>query len=70
MFGISPLGWVHTLGSLPAIPAAAYMFVRYGRIVPGSAAGVVYFGSMLLGAVSVYPIAHTPASPIIATLTI
>ena len=21
MFGISPLGWVHTLGSLPAIPA-------------------------------------------------
>ena len=25
MFGISPLGWLHTLGSLPAIPAAAYM---------------------------------------------
>ncbi|MEZ0299631.1 MAG: hypothetical protein ACAI35_24515 [Candidatus Methylacidiphilales bacterium] len=70
MFGISPLGWVHILSSLPAIPAAAYMFVRYGRIVPRSAAGVVYFGFMLLGAVSVYPIAHRPASPIIATLTI
>jgi hypothetical protein len=34
MFGISPLGWLHTLGSLPAIPLAIYMFARYGRIVP------------------------------------
>ena len=30
MFGISPLGWIHTLGSLPAIPMAVYMFARYG----------------------------------------
>jgi hypothetical protein len=26
MFEISPLGWIHTLGSLPAIPVAVYMF--------------------------------------------
>ncbi len=43
MFGISPLGWVHTLGSLPAIPVAVYMFARHGRIVPRSKAGAVYF---------------------------
>lgn len=70
MFGISPLGWVHTLGSLPAIPVALYMFGRHGRIVPRSAPGAVYFGSMLLGAVTVYPVAHMPASFVIATLTL
>src|SRR5436190_23605289 len=43
MFGISPLGWVHTLGSLPAVPVAIYMFARYGRIVPRSTAGAIYF---------------------------
>jgi hypothetical protein len=32
MFGISSLGWVHTIGSLPAIPLAIYMLARYGRI--------------------------------------
>ncbi len=53
MFGISPLGWLHTLGSLPAIPVAVYMFARYGRIAPRSTAGAVYFVSMLIGAVSV-----------------
>jgi hypothetical protein len=61
MFGISPLGWVHTLGSLPAIPAAVYMLARHGRIVPRSTAGVVYFVSMLIGAATVFLIAHEPA---------
>ncbi len=70
MFGISPLGWVHTLGSLPAIPAAVYMFARYGRIVPRSTAGGVYFVSMLIGAVSVVPIAHEPISYGIAGVTL
>lgn len=41
MFGISTLGWVHTLGSLPAIPLAIYMFARQGRIVPRSSPGHV-----------------------------
>jgi len=62
MFGISPLGWVHTLGSLPAIPAAAYMLARHGRIVPRSAAGSVYFVSMLIGAATVFLVAHQSIS--------
>lgn len=70
MFGISPLGWVHTLGSLPAIPAAVYMFAHHGRIVPGSKAGAVYFISMLIGAFSVVLIAHQPISYGIATATL
>lgn len=70
MFGISPLGWVHTLGSLPAISFAAYMFVRHGRIVPQSAAGLGYLVSMTIGAVSVYAVAKAPVSYMIATLTL
>jgi len=70
MFGISPLGWVHTLGSLPAIPAAVYMFARHGRIVPRSTAGGVYFASMLIGAASVALIAHEPISYGIAGVTL
>ena len=62
MFGISPLGWVHTLGSLPAIPAAVYMLACRGRIVPRSSAGAVYFASMLIGAVTVFLVAHQPVS--------
>ncbi|KVQ19824.1 hypothetical protein WL99_14170 [Burkholderia cepacia] len=58
MFGISPLGWIHTLGSLPAIPMAVYMFARYGRIVPRSVAGRVYFVTMLIGSLTVFAIAH------------
>ncbi|MEA3182114.1 MAG: hypothetical protein QOI59_5637 [Gammaproteobacteria bacterium] len=70
MFGISPLGWIHTLGSLPAIPVAAYMFARYGRIVPRSTAGAVYFVSMLIGAVTIVLIAHEPVSYVIAGVTL
>ncbi|MGO4335753.1 hypothetical protein AB4037_12645 [Labrys sp. KB_33_2] len=70
MFGISPIGWVHTLGSLPAIPLALYMFVRYGRIVPRSTAGIVYFVSMLIGAATAFLVAHQPVSYIIGATTI
>jgi hypothetical protein len=70
MFGISPLGWVHTLGSLPAIPLAVYMIARHGRIVPRSTPGAVYFVSMLIGAATVFLIGHQPVSYVIATLTI
>jgi hypothetical protein len=70
MFGISPLGWVHTLGSLPAIPLAVYMIARYGRIVPRSIPGAVYFVSMLIGAATVFLVAHEPVSYAIDTLTI
>jgi hypothetical protein len=62
MFGITPLGWVHTLGSLPAIPVAIYMLVRYGRIVPRSTPGIIYFVFMLIGSISVFLIAKQPVS--------
>lgn len=70
MFGISPLGWVHTLGSLPAIPLAIYMFVRHGRIVPRSRPGTLYFISMLTGAATVFLVAHQPVSNAIGVTTL
>ena len=70
MFGISPLGWLHTLGSLPAIPVAFYMFIRNGRIEPRSKAGAIYFASMLLGSITVLPISHSQAGNVIAIVTI
>ncbi len=70
MFGISPLGWAHTLGSLPAIPLAIYMFARHGQIMPRSAPGVAYFVSMLIGAATVFLVAHQPVSYGIGAATI
>ena len=70
MFGISPPGWIHTLGSLPAIPAAVYMFGRSGRILPRSTAGTVYLVSMLIGAATIALIAHQPVSYVIAGATL
>jgi hypothetical protein len=70
MFGISTLGLVHTLGSLPAIPLAGYMLVRYGRIVPRSTFGLLYFVFMLIGALTVFPVAHEPISYVIAIVTL
>lgn len=70
MFGITPIGWVHTLGSLPAIPLAIYMFARHGRIVPRSAPGVAYFVSMLIGSITAFFVAHQPVSYGIGALTI
>ena len=68
--GISPIGWLHTLGSLPAIPLAAYMLGKHGRITPESKAGRAYFWFMMLGVLTVYPIAHQPVSTIAATVTL
>ena len=70
MFGISSLGWVHTLGSLPAIPLAIYMFARHGRIVPRSTPGAIYFLAMFIGAATVFLVAHQPVSYIIGVVTL
>lgn len=70
MFGISPLGWVHTLGSLPAIPAAAYMLAVHRRIVPRSPAGTIYLVSMMIGAATVFLVGHQPVSHVIGALTL
>jgi hypothetical protein len=68
--GITPIGWLHTLGSLPAIPLAAFMLAKHGRIAPQTWAGRAYFWFMLLGVLTVYPIAHQPVSSIVATVTL
>lgn len=70
MFDISPVGWVHTLGSLPALAMAAYMLVRHGRIVPRSAPGAIYLGSMALGSVTAFLVAKQPVSYAIGGLTL
>jgi hypothetical protein len=46
------------------------MFARYGRIVPRSTAGAIYFVSMLIGAVTVVLVAHQPVSYGIAGITL
>jgi len=46
------------------------MLGKHGRITPESRAGRAYFWFMLLGVVTVYPIAHQPISSIIATVTL
>lgn len=70
MFGISALGWLHTLGSLPAIPVALYMFARYGRIVPRSLPGTIYLVAMLIGASSVFLVTHMPVGFVIGAVTL
>lgn len=70
MFGISSLGWIHTLGSLPAIPAAIYMFARNGRILPRSRPGTIYFFSMLIGIATVFLLAHQSVSVGIGVITL
>ena len=70
MFGISPLGWIHTIGSLPAIPVALIMFARYGRIEPRTGLGAVYFVSMLIGALTVFIVAKQPVSYVIGGATL
>jgi hypothetical protein len=70
MFGITPLGWLHTLGSLPAIPAAAYMILRHGRIIPRSLAGRIYLVCMVIGGLTIFLVAKAPVSPAIAVVTL
>jgi hypothetical protein len=70
MFGITPLGWLHTLGSLPAIPAAAYMILRHGRIMPRSVAGRIYLVCMIIGGLTIFLVAKAPVSPAIAVVTL
>lgn len=70
MFGISPLGWLHTLGSLPAIPLALWMLARRGRIVPRSGAGLAWFIFMAIGGLTVFLVAKQPVSIGIAVVTL
>ncbi len=46
------------------------MFARHGRIVPRSRPGAVYFVSMLIGAATVFLVAHQSVSYGIGAATI
>lgn len=70
MLGISSIGWLHTLGSLPALPLALSMLWARGRIEPRSTAGKAYFAFMVLGAITVFPIAHSGVSKAIGAMTL
>lgn len=49
---LSALGWFHTLGSLPAVPLALYLLIRYGRIPPEKMISKIFLGFMFIGALS------------------
>ncbi|MFJ6024122.1 hypothetical protein ACIQC9_05945 [Brevundimonas sp. NPDC092305] len=49
---LSPLGWFHTLGSLPAVPIGLALMIRHGRIDPASLWGKIYLLFMFIGAIS------------------
>lgn len=49
---LSPLGWFHTLGSLPAVPIGLALMIRHGRIDPSSLWGKIYLLFMFIGAIS------------------
>lgn len=48
MFGLTPLGIVHTLISLVAVAAAIIAFVRDGRIIAGNTVGRTYIITTVL----------------------
>lgn len=49
---LSPLGWFHSLGSLPAVPIGLALMIRHGRIDPGGVWGKIYLLFMFIGAIS------------------
>jgi hypothetical protein len=59
-----------TLGSLPALPLALYLLWTQGRIAPRAAAGKAYFVFMIIGAITVFPIAHSGVSMALGALTL
>ncbi len=70
MLGISTIGWIHTLGGLPAVPLAIYLLWKHGRIEPRSSASTAYFVFMFVGALTVFPIAHNGVGMGIAGVTL
>jgi uncharacterized membrane protein len=48
MFGLTPLGVVHTAFSLVAVAAGLVALVRAGRIVPATTLGRVYFWTTVI----------------------
>ncbi len=67
---LSPLGWFHTLGSLPAVPIGLALMIRYGRIDPSSLWGKVYLLFMFIGAISGVLVIRDPPGVAISILSL
>jgi hypothetical protein len=52
MWGLTPLGTVHTAISLIAVAAGVLAFVRHGEISPDTRSGMVYVGTTVVTALT------------------
>lgn len=67
---LSAIGWVHTLGSLPAVPIALYLLLRYQRIPPATGLGKIFLVFMFIGALSGFMVIKSPPGLAIAILSL
>lgn len=67
---LSALGWVHTLGSIPAIPLSLWLLARHGRIPPGTGMGKLWLVFMFIGALTGVLVVKTPPGAAIAGLSV
>jgi hypothetical protein len=67
---LSPLGWFHTLGSLPAVPIGLAMMIRHGRIDPSGLWGKIYLLFMFIGAISGVLVIRDPPGVAISILSL
>lgn len=67
---LSALGWLHTLGSLPAVPIALYLLLRYQRIPPATLLGKVWLVFMFIGALTGFLVIKSPPGLAIAILSL
>ena len=67
---LSPLGWFHTLGSLPAVPIGLALMIRYGRIDPAGGWGKIYLLFMFIGAISGVLVIRDPPGVAISILSL
>jgi hypothetical protein len=67
---LSPLGWFHTLGSLPALPIGLMLLFRHGRIDPSSGWGKLYLLFMFVGAITGVLVIRDPPGILISVLAV
>ena len=67
---LTALGWFHTLGSLPAVPLALYLLIRYGRIPPEKTLGKAFLVFMFIGALSGVLVIKDPPGVAISILSL
>ena len=67
---LSPLGWFHTLGSLPALPIGLILLARHGRLDPSSLWGKIYLLFMFTGAITGVMVIRDPPGVLISVLAL